>query len=118
MRKVIYSSLALFSALLMTEANASATSYGDNITIYDGTSSQTIGWYGHQEDDEVEPGMLQSQIWDLEGFYLDGSMLSVIGGFDFLHGVQNYPNYTSGDVFLDTDLVNAYQNVKLFSEIL
>lgn len=101
MRKAIYSSLALFSALLLTGANASATSYGDNITIYDAKSSSTTGWYGQQEDDEVEPNMIKSQVWDLEGFYLDGSMLSAVGGFDFINGVANYPLYTSGDLFLD-----------------
>jgi hypothetical protein len=72
-----------------------------NITIpdnrYDGTAHN-----GNYEDEEVEPGMLWSQTWDLEGFFLDGYILSMVGGFDFIHGNAAYPEYTSGDIFLDT----------------
>lgn len=52
--------------------------------------------------------MVNSQAWDLEGFYLDGTKLTVVGGFDFIKGVDGYdgdgndPDYTSGDLFFDT----------------
>ncbi|MBW2164083.1 MAG: PEP-CTERM sorting domain-containing protein [Deltaproteobacteria bacterium] len=59
--------------------------------------------YGQQEDQEVEPGCVGSQAWDLEGFFLKGSKLQAVGGFDFKNGIANYPTYTTGDIFIDTD---------------
>ena len=85
-----------FSILFLFSGGAMA----DNITIYDGNSSSETGWYGTQEDQEVEPGMQTGQYWDLEGFFLDGSMLSMVGGFNFKTGRDGY---TSGDIFIDID---------------
>ena len=76
--------------------------YTNNITIYDGRSSGT-GWWGAQEDQEVEPGALANQDWDLEGFFQSGSLLALVGGWDFVSGDPNYPNIDSGDIFFDTD---------------
>ncbi|RLA99175.1 MAG: hypothetical protein DRG83_13440 [Deltaproteobacteria bacterium] len=86
-----------------------ALDLGNNITIYDNRSSGT-GWFaGSQanphEDQEVEPGMQTGQVWDLEGFFLDGTTLAVVGGFDFEDG---YGGYDSGDIFIDTDGVVKY----------
>jgi hypothetical protein len=50
-----------------------------NITIYDKNSSKSSGWFGPQEDDEVEPGAVTGQSWDLEGFYAYESVLAIIG---------------------------------------
>jgi len=101
MRKVIYSSLALFSALLMTAANVSATSYGDNITIYDGTEDAShTGTGTGREDNETEPGMVNNQLWDLEGFFQNGNTLSMVGGYNFATGKGGY---NSGDIFIDTN---------------
>ena len=80
--------------------NAHALTLGTNITIYDGSSSSSTGWYGKQEDQEVEPNCTANQSWDLEGFFLNGSELQVVGGFDFKNG---YENVETGDIFLDTD---------------
>lgn len=77
----------------------SGTVYADNITIFDGTSDGT-GWYGTQEDNEVEPGMVYNQSWDLEGFFLEGTELSMVGGFNFIGGNGGIH---SGDIFIDTD---------------
>ena len=63
--------LLLGFALALTAGDASALVLGDNITIYDGMGIGT-GWYGAQEDQEVEPNNLQNQSWDLEGFFLNG----------------------------------------------
>ncbi|MCK4784040.1 MAG: PEP-CTERM sorting domain-containing protein [Desulfobacteraceae bacterium] len=90
-------------AVSLAAPSAHALDLGTDITIYDGSSSSTTGWYGQQEDQEVEPGCAQSQAWDLEGFFLKGSELQAVGGFDFKNGVSNYPSYTTGDIFIDTD---------------
>ncbi len=82
-----------------------------NITVFDGEGSGT-GWYGVQEDQEISNGCVTGQVWDLEAFILDGSKLSLVGGFDFKNGVADpyYPNYQprlpryySGDIFIDID---------------
>jgi hypothetical protein len=46
--------------------------------------------------------MVQSQAWDLEGFYRNGNVLSMIGGFNFKSYVTGSPTYTSGDIFIST----------------
>ncbi|MDA3789929.1 MAG: PEP-CTERM sorting domain-containing protein [Desulfobacula sp.] len=69
-----------------------------NITIAD-TYTDGSGWHSStNEDEEVEPGMVATQAWDLEAFVLEGTKLSLIGGYDFLAGESNY---TSGDIFID-----------------
>jgi hypothetical protein len=82
-------------------ASVYALDLGTNITIWDKISSGS-GWYGIQEDNEVEPGCLTNQVWDLEGFFLNGTTLTMVGGFDFVNG-QSDGNSTwqSGDIFID-----------------
>ena len=61
--------------------------------------------------------MVAEQKWDLEGFFLQGTTLTMIGGFDFLNGESNY---TSGDIFISIDQVkeNAISfNVELEEEL-
>ncbi|MGE0083169.1 MAG: PEP-CTERM sorting domain-containing protein [Desulfococcaceae bacterium] len=91
--------VAAFSLLY---GNAYALSLGTNITIPDkNTQTGSNTWYSStSEDNEVEPGMVAAQKWDLEGFFLDGTILSMIGGYDFANGVDGY---TSGDIFIDID---------------
>jgi hypothetical protein len=79
--------------------------FGTNITIYDGVVSGTntgTNWYNQGnvpgEDQEVEPNCVRGQAWDLEAFFLKGSTLTVLGGFNFTNGQDGY---TSGDVFFD-----------------
>lgn len=81
-------------------AQVSAGVLGDNVTIYDGegyTGSNAGG-----EDGETEPGMVNSQRWDLEGFFVDGTDLSMVGGYDFFGGQEEYGQFTSGDLFIST----------------
>jgi len=72
-----------------------SSAYAANITIYDkmGTGN---GWYGAQEDQSVEPGMLTGQQWDLEAFVKNGSNLTIVGGWNFKR-----TDYPSGDIFFD-----------------
>lgn len=87
---------------------AQATNYGTNITLYDGMVSGNTGWYnrggagtpGGGEDQEVEANCVTGQAWDLEGFYLQGTKLTMIGGFNFKAGFENVK---SGDLFIKTD---------------
>lgn len=93
--------LVMMVAALLIPAGAMALSLGNNITI----SDQNVGtgsWYdeANGEDQEVEPGMVKAQAWDLEGFFLDGSTLSLVGGYNFSAGKDGY---TSGDIFIDVD---------------
>ena len=90
--------LAILVALTLI-APAFALDLGSNITIYDENSSTDSGWYSAQEDDEVEPGMVGDQKWDLEGFFLEKNSLSMVGGYNFADG---YGGYTTGDIFLST----------------
>lgn len=82
----------LAGALIMSAGAAHAM----NITIWDKQGSGT-GWYGVQEDQEVEPGCVTGQFWDLEGFYLNGNTLSMVGGYDFKNGKDGFD---SGDIFI------------------
>jgi hypothetical protein len=97
--------------LFLLASTGYAYDFGGNITIWDGVGSGS-GWYGGpHEDQEVEPGNLATQAWDLEGFYLKGATLTMVGGFDFVNGVADpyyasHPSgrlerYLSGDIFID-----------------
>ena len=80
-----------------------AVPLGANITISDRVYTGT-GWYSNREDQETEPGTVTTQTWDLEGFYLSGSQLTMVGGFDFKNGVWHGGDfYGSGDIFVDID---------------
>jgi len=104
MKKVETVLLFLILAVFLMAGNAFALLLGTNITIPDGMGSGT-GWHGAQEDQEVEPSCLTGQIWDLEGFFLNGSTLYMVGGYDFVNGEREYD---SGDIFFDVDYDAVY----------
>jgi len=97
------SAIALLAGILILTAG---TAHATNITINDGRAGNGT-WYGDnsnntfaREDHEVEPGMQTGQKWDLEGFYLDGNILSMVGGYNFKNGESgNGITFTSGDIF-------------------
>jgi hypothetical protein len=60
-----------------------------------------VGWYGAQEDQEVEPGCSTGQVWNLEGFFSDGTTLTMVGGYDFEDGQQGSRYWNPGDIFID-----------------
>jgi hypothetical protein len=81
---------------------ASAAGYGNNITIYDTVvTGAPGGWYNMGskpgEDQEVEPNCTPGQRWDMEGFFLLGKTLTMVGGFNFQAG---YDGYSGGDIFI------------------
>jgi hypothetical protein len=104
---VIMKHLLTIAALILLATLAPitvmASPFSNNITMSDGNSSSGTEWYGLQEDNEVEPGMATGQAWDLEGFFLEGTTLTMVGGFNFKTGNPGYPDYTSGDIFIDID---------------
>ncbi len=94
----------IFLSFLVFTSTALAGPYGEEITIYDGLSQNGIGIGPYNEDNEAEPGMIQKQIWDLEGFFLDGNALSIIGGYNFYQPpVVDNKTIKPGDIFIDID---------------
>ncbi len=97
--KAFYSRLFIFALVFLLQAGTgsaftlSSVALGDNITIWDG-----IGNSAENEDGTTEPGMVNTQSWDLEGFFLNGSILSMVGGYDFKNG---FGGYAPGDLFID-----------------
>lgn len=94
--------LAVFAiAFIAISSSAGATSYS-NITIWDGMGTGGIG-IGY-EDNEAEPGNVQSQIWDLEAVVRHDNSLTLVGGWNFINGASGSPwisgNFRSGDLFL------------------
>ncbi|MBW1704763.1 MAG: PEP-CTERM sorting domain-containing protein [Deltaproteobacteria bacterium] len=90
----VFSILAVF----LTAGSALALDLGTNITIPDLVNSGS-GWWSDREDSEVEPNCVTDQRWDLEGFFLKGKTLTMVGGYNFSAG---YGGYTTGDIFFDT----------------
>jgi len=88
--------VVLFVVVAIGAGNVLATPYGVEITRNDGIGSIVGGIL--TEDNETEPGMIQSQAWDLEGFFLSGKSLTIAGGYNFYSG---YGNTTAGDIFID-----------------
>ncbi len=105
MRKLLKVFLISILAIFLV----AGTSTAKEITIFD---QRTGGdWHGAVEDQEVEPAMLHGQEWDLEGFFLDGTYLSMVGGYDFVNPTTyNGIPYLPGDIFIDVDGDAQYGN--------
>lgn len=98
--------LVLLSLAGATNVFALTLEIGTQITINDKNQSGTKDWHKNTaEDQEVEPKNAIGQMWDLEGFFLKGNMLSIVGGFDFVNGQAGFK---SGDVFLDVNKNAVY----------
>ena len=97
MRKLLFLLFLSMSVFVCITGNAMALNLGQNITIKDLVGTGT-GWYGEQEDQEVEPGMVNEQQWDLEGFFLDGTSLTMVGGFNFQTGIGYW---LPGDILIE-----------------
>ena len=97
-------SLCALSAFALFAGPSFAALYGTDITISDNNYSGS-DWYSNREDQETEvnPTTVTSQQWDLEAMMMQGSKLSLVGGYDFKNGVTwgDGHNYASGDIFID-----------------
>jgi hypothetical protein len=99
MKQVKLLILAIIVIFVMVgNAMALDNQFGTDITISDLVYNSS-SWYGDYEDQETEPGTITAQKWDLEGFFLDGTILTEIGGYDFKNNTQ----YEYGDIFIDID---------------
>lgn len=90
-------------AVVVVSANVFALPLSrTDITIFDGDAGNGGGSdsRGVFEDGETEPGMVNSQTWDMEAFFLHSgsSKLGMISGFNFKQG---YGGFTAGDIFID-----------------
>lgn len=99
-RTIITMTILSLSVVFMGWSSVSALDLGQNITIFD-KSEDPSEWHTGvgqgREDQEVEPGSYPGQKWDLEGFFIKGSELSMVGGFNFIKGPDGVE---SGDIFL------------------
>jgi len=91
--------VAMVASFLMV-GSAMGYELGTNITIYD-----KMGVPTEKEDGTVEPGDQWGQEWDLEGFFRNGNILNMVGGYDFVNG-----GYGSGDIFIDINGDAKYGN--------
>ncbi|MFQ3230383.1 PEP-CTERM sorting domain-containing protein [Reinekea sp.] len=95
-RKLVQGLVAATTLSFALQANAGM--FGTDVTISD-NNYQGSGWASDREDQETEPGMIQSQVWDLEGTFIDGNVLTLVGGYNFKDGEDGFD---SGDLFLST----------------
>lgn len=107
MKKLVGSLIVLTLVVGFTGiTNVHALDFGKEITRYDGargrgwTRLYDSWWNTTREDQEVEYRDQPGQKWDLEGMFLNGSALTLVGGYDFRNG---YRSRYGGDIFLDVD---------------
>ena len=93
MRKIVFLLFLSMAMLVCISGNATALTLGQNITTWD-----RMG--GLNEDEETEPGTVWGQQWDLEGFYLNGTTLTMVGGYNFAGGEGGF---LPGHLFIDVD---------------
>jgi hypothetical protein len=74
-----FSIVLVFSifTFFLVAGSAMAIPLGNNITSWDKVGTGINNWYGTQEDNEVEWPSNTGQQWDLEGFFLNGSVLTM-----------------------------------------
>jgi hypothetical protein len=95
-----YLGITLMVLAIVGTSEVYALNFGDEITISD-KKFTAEDWHGENEDGEVEPGMRHGQEWDLEGFFKQGTELTMIGGYDFVNGEDGSGHWDSGDIFID-----------------
>jgi len=93
-------------AVLPASTCGAAMDFGANITL------------GPWGDGYFTPGCVGEQVWDLEGMFLKGNTLTLVGGYNFRDGQSdsywsspsflNGP-FRSGDIWIDTKNLNGSQ---------
>ncbi len=81
--------------LFLFMSNTHALNLGTNIAINDEVLPDGVGQCG--EDQENEWNCVWDQAWDLEGFFLEGATLTMVGGYHFQEGQGGY---SSGEIFI------------------
>jgi hypothetical protein len=101
--------------ILMAVLSFSMAAQSLDITINDGYGTGT-GWYSaNRENQEVEPGNVAGQVWDMESFVLNGSILTMTGGYNFTKP-SGYGGFRPGDLFFDVDGVGFYDFVAVIGD--
>lgn len=86
--------------IVLLVCTVSAPVSASEITIWD-NQARGDGWHANlNEDEEVEPGATVASAWDLEGMFLDGSILSIVGEWNFIG--KSSGGIRSGDIFIST----------------
>lgn len=99
MKKILVLTMTILMVLGFASISTGAMLDGTaKLTINDGWYNNTA-WHGNYEDNEVEPPDVTGQIWDLEGFYMKNTTLTMVGGYNFKNGQDGYK---VGDIFFDT----------------
>jgi hypothetical protein len=93
MRKILSLLFLSMSMLVCLSGNAPALTLGTNITTWDRMGVPN-------EDGETEPNTVWGQQWDLEGFYLNGTTLTMVGGYNFAGGQGGF---LPGHLFIDVN---------------
>jgi len=90
--------ITIFDKITQYRSNAGTQQWwGDNSNA---AGVQHPDSRGIAEDNETEPSTAIGQEWDVEAFHINGTTLSLIGGFNFMTGQGTY---ASGDIFIDVD---------------
>lgn len=95
--------VAVMGASPAFAAPMEVTILDNNPTPWGWTGTNTIGAptdgnFGiAKEDNETEPTTVRAQEWDLEAFVVKGSLLYLVGGYDFLNGLEGG---RPGDLFI------------------
>lgn len=128
MKKIlVFSVLALFLVVGNSYALTLDLTGWTDITTFD-NMPKTGGWDGSsdprvigatdpdprfpvgtqiREDTETESGTVESQAWDLEGIFLKGNSMAIVGGYNFEYVFGYAYNSTPGDIFFSID---AFEN--------
>ncbi len=105
MKKILRLIPLVLISMFIFSSTSQALTLGNDITIWD-RMGEYHGDGAANEDNEVEPGCVRNQIWDLEGFFLKESTLTMVGGFNFVTGA-GARDYDSGDLFIDIGYVRS-----------
>jgi hypothetical protein len=85
-----------------------------DITINDGVGWGSVWYSASRENNEVEPGNIMNQKWDMESFYLTDTSLTMTGGYNFTIP-QGYGGFRPGDLFVDYNNDGDYDLVAVIS---
>jgi hypothetical protein len=114
--------VCLVQLSMVRTASATAVDLGLNITVSDNEAHNWGGASGYagfsyiasKEDQEVEPGAAGEQSYDMEGTFIKGNKLTVVGGYNFKAGEMDFgwnQKLTMGDIFVDVNGDAKYGHV-------
>ncbi len=106
-------------AMLVLAAGLSAFATPVNITVV-GATPVSVNWYNSPAttqvppgDNEVMPGNVMGNAWDMEAVLLDGNNLSLVGSYDWANGVPS-DNVSTGDLFIAVNGSSTYNYALVF----